>query len=108
MSYDSCYDLSWHTNDCVMNAMCTWIVLQTSAASWPHSALVNMQVGFVLFVSAGIAAILLLARPVIENTIQAFPYRTSGGKEQPGAPDKSLIPGLDSGPPQDDGGSLFD
>ena len=65
-----------------------------------------LQVGFFLFVSAGVAAILLLARPVIDNTIQAFPYRTSGGAEQ--SADKSLIPGLDSGPSESAGDSIFD
>jgi len=67
-----------------------------------------LQVGFFLFVSAGVAAILLLARPVIDNTIQAFPYRTSGGGEQSGSADKSLIPGLDSGPSESAGDSIFD
>ncbi|DBA98672.1 hypothetical protein WJX77_004312 [Trebouxia sp. C0004] len=64
------------------------------------------KVGFFLFVSAGVAAILLLARPVIDNTIQAFPYRTSGGGDQ--SADKSLIPGLDSGSPENAGDSIFD
>ena len=59
------------------------------------------------FVSAGVAAILLLARPVIDNTIKAFPYRTSGGSQQ-GAPDvKSLIPGLESGESQGSEDSIF-
>ncbi len=65
-----------------------------------------LQVGFFLFVSAGVAAILLLARPVIDNTIQAFPYRTSGGGEQ--SAEQSLIPGLDSGPSESAGDSIFD
>ena len=60
------------------------------------------------FVSAGVAAILLLARPVIDNTIQAFPYRTSDGSQQGGAPDvKSLIPGLDNGDSQGAEDSIF-
>ena len=67
-----------------------------------------LQVGFVAFVSAGVAAILLLARPVIDNTIKAFPYRTSGGGQQGGIPDvKSLIPGLDSDDSQGTDDSIF-
>lgn len=66
-----------------------------------------------LFVSAGVAAILLLAKPVINNTIQVFPYRTSGGGEtgtagESAAEPKSLIPGLDSGSSQGSGDSIFD
>lgn len=65
------------------------------------------KVGFVAFVSAGVAAILLLARPVIDNTIKAFPYRTSGD-QQAGTPEpKSLIPGLDSGGTQGAEDSIF-
>ena len=70
--------------------------------------LLKVQVGFFLFVSAGVAAILLLARPVIDNTIQAFPYRTSGDGQQANSSDKSLIPGLDSGPSGGTGDSIFD
>ena len=67
-----------------------------------------LQVSFVALVSAGVAAILLLARPVIDNTIQAFPYRTSGGSEQGTAPDpKALIPGLESGDSQKSDDSIF-
>lgn len=71
-----------------------------------HPVCLMLQVGFFLFVSAGVAAILLLARPVIDNTIQAFPYRTSGGGEQ--SADKSLIPGLESGSSESAGDSIFD
>lgn len=67
-----------------------------------------LQVGFVAFVSAGVAAILLLARPVIDNTIKAFPYRSIEDGQQGGAPDvKSLIPGLDSGDSQGSEDSIF-
>ena len=60
------------------------------------------------FVSAGVAAILLLARPVIDNTIKAFPYRSIEDGQQGGAPDvKSLIPGLDGGDSQGAEDSIF-
>ena len=75
---------------------------------WTTAQSYVLQVGFVAFVSAGVAAILLLARPVIDNTINAFPYRTSGGSQQGGAPDvKSLIPGLDSDDSQGAEDSIF-
>lgn len=66
-----------------------------------------MQVGFVAFVSLGVAAILLLARPVIDNTINAFPYRTSGDQQGSAPESKSLIPGLDSGDSQGSEDSIF-
>ena len=64
-----------------------------------------MQVGFFLLISGGIAAILLLARPVVDNTIQSFPYRSPGINEQAGSSEPSLIPGLDDKAPEGD--SIF-
>lgn len=57
-----------------------------------------MQVGVVLLISGAVAAILLLARPVIDNTVRSFPYRNSTDNQAQQGGDKPLIPGLDSGP----------
>lgn len=65
----------------------------------------RVQIVIVLLISGAVAAILLLARPVIDNTVRAFPYRSSTNNQAEQSQDKSLIPGLDS--VQDDGG-LFD
>lgn len=66
---------------------------------------VAVRVGFFLLISGGIAAILLLAKPVIDNTIQSFPYRSPGVTDQAGSSEPSLIPGLDDKAPE--GESIF-
>lgn len=75
---------------------------QGSCLLWRCPDVMALQVGIVLVISGAIAAILLLARPVIDNTVRSFPYRSSTNSQAQQSENKSLIPGLE------EGGGLFD
>ena len=75
---------------------------QGSCLLWRCPDVMALQVGIVLVISGAIAAILLLARPVIDNTVRSFPYRSSTDSQAQQSESKSLIPGLE------EGGGLFD
>ena len=52
----------------------------------------HLQVATVLVISLGVAGLVFLARPVIDNTVASFPTRSASPPE---SPSESFIPGLE-------------